>query len=144
MPKLRSITTLAFLLLVGIPSLAATNIMGVDLEPSTLEAFNHYVQVTEARIDKEVSRPGAFLYLEGLPEPRRSEVRASLRRGDIYMEPLETRDGSGSTIEAPDGLIHHWIGAVFIPGVSLHQVLTWCRTMTATRTFTSPRLFVPD
>lgn len=123
MPKLRSITTLAFLLLLGIPSLAATNIMGVDLEPRTLEAFNHYVQVTEARIDKEVSRPGAFLYLEGLPEPRRSEVRASLRRGDIYMEPLETRDGSGSTIEAPDGLIHHWIGAVFIPGVSLHQVL---------------------
>lgn len=123
MSKLRFSTTVAFVLLVGIPSLRATDVMGVDLNPRTLDAFNHYVQVTEARIDKEVSRPGAFLYLEGLPEPRRSQIRASLRRGDIYMDQLAARDDSGSTIEAPDGLIHHWIGAVFISGVSLHQVL---------------------
>jgi len=123
MSKLRFSTTLAFLLFVGIPSLHATDVMGVNLEPGTLDAFNHYVLATESRIDKEVARPGAFLYLEGLPEPRRSQIRASLHRGDIYMDQMETRDDSGSAIEAPDGMIHHWIGAVFIPGVSLHQVL---------------------
>ena len=45
-------------------------IMAADLEPKTVEAFNHYVQVTEARIDRQMSRPGAFLYIEGLPEPQ--------------------------------------------------------------------------
>jgi hypothetical protein len=68
-------------------------------------------------------RPGAFLYLEGLPESQRSQVHATVHKGEIYMEPLETRDSSGSGLEAPDGMIHHWIGAVFIPGATLRQVL---------------------
>ena len=123
MAKLHSSTTIAFFLLLGVPSLRAADVMAVDLEPKTLEAFNYYVKVTDARIDKEVTRPGAFLYLEGLPEPRRSQIRASLQKGEIYMEHLETHDSSGSTLEAPDGLIHHWIGAVFIPGATLRQVL---------------------
>ncbi len=123
MPKLRSATTLAFALLMGMPLLRASDVIAVDLEPKTLEAFNHYVQITEVRIEKEVARPGAFLYLEGLPEPQRSQALASLQKGDIYMEPLQTRDASGSAIEAPDGLIHHWIGAVFIPGATLRQVM---------------------
>jgi hypothetical protein len=96
--------------------------MSADLEPQTLEAFNRYIHITEARIDKEVTRPGAFLYIEGLPEPKRSQALASTRN-DIYMERLGTQDANGSTIEPPDGLIHHWIGAVFIPGATLHQVL---------------------
>jgi hypothetical protein len=123
MAKLRSATTLAFVLLLGMPLLRASDVIAVDLEPKTLEAFNQYVQVTEARINKEVTRPGAFLYLEGIPEPHRSQALATLQKGDIYMEPLQTHDASGSAIEAPDGLIHHWIGAVFIPGASLRQVL---------------------
>jgi hypothetical protein len=123
MRRLRSATTLAFVLLLGAPSPQPLDIMTVDLEPKTLEAFNRYVQGTEARIDKEVTRPGAFLYLEGLPEPKRAETLASLREGDIYVERLQTQDASGSDIEAPDGLIHHWIGAVFIPGATLRQVL---------------------
>jgi hypothetical protein len=97
--------------------------MTVDLAPKTLDAFNRYVQATDARVAKEVTRPGAFLYLEGLPEPRRSETLASLHQGNMYIEPLETQDASGSDLEVPEGLIHHWIGAVFIPGATLPQVL---------------------
>ena len=122
MPRLRSATTLAFVLLLGASSPQTPNVMSADLEPQTLEAFNRYIQATEARIDKEVTRPGVFLYLEGLPEPKCSEALASTR-SDIYMDRLETHDASGSAIEAPDGLIHHWIGAVFIPGATLGQVL---------------------
>ena len=123
MPKLRSATTLAFVFALVSPLAHTPEVMATDLEPKTVEAFNHYVQVTEARIDRQMSRQGAFLYIGGLPEPQRSQTLASVRRGEIYMERLETRDGSGRVIEAPDGLIHHWIGAVFIPGASLRQVL---------------------
>ncbi len=119
MPRLRPATTLAFVLLLGASLPQAPDVMSADLEPKTLEAFNRYIQATEARIDKEVTRPGAFLYIEGLPEPQRSETLAGIRKGDIYMERLQTQDASGSAIEAPDGLIHHWIGAVFIPGSDL-------------------------
>ena len=122
MPRLRPSTTLAFVLLLGAYVPQTPDVMSADLEPKTLEAFNRYVQVTEARIDKEVTRPGAFLYIEGLPEPKRSQALASAK-GDVYMDRLQTKDASGSVIEAPDGLIHHWIGAVLIPGVTLRQVL---------------------
>jgi hypothetical protein len=97
--------------------------MSVELKPNTVEAFNRYVQATEARINKEVTRPGTFLYIEGLPEPQHSKTLASVQKGEIYMERLETRDASGASIEVPDGLIHHWIGTVFIPGATLGQVL---------------------
>jgi hypothetical protein len=123
MPKLRSATTLALVLLLGMPLLRASDVIAVDLEPKTLDAFNHYVQVTEARINREVTRPGAFLYVEGLPEPQRTQALASVQKGNVYMEPLQARDTSGAAIEAPDGLIHHWIGAVLIPGATLRQVI---------------------
>ena len=112
MPTLRSATTLAFVLLLGLPSPRPSDVMTVDLAPKTLEAFDRYVQATDARVAKEVTRPGAFLYLEGLPEPKRSETQASLHQGNMFIEPLETQDTSGSDIEVPGGLIHHWIGAV--------------------------------
>jgi hypothetical protein len=123
MPRLSSATTLAFVLLLGASSAQTPDVMSADLEPKTLEAFDRYVKSTEARIDKEVTRRGAFLYIEGLPEPQRSQTQAIMHKGVIYMERLQTHDASGSAIEAPDGLIHHWIGAVFIPGATLRQVL---------------------
>jgi hypothetical protein len=123
MPRLRPATTLAFVLLLGALSPQTPDVISADLEPETLESFNRYVQATEARIDKELARPGAFLYIEGLGEPQRSGTLASIHKGDIYMERLQTQDASGSAIKAPDGLIHHWIGAVFIPGATLRQVL---------------------
>ena len=127
MPRLCSATTFAFVLLLAAPLPQPLDVMTAELEPKTLAAFDRYVQATEARIDKEVTRPGAFLYVEGLPERKRSETLASVRKGDIYMERLETRDSSGSAIEALDGLIHHWIGTVFIPRATLPQVLDLAR-----------------
>lgn len=123
MSRLCTTTSLAVVLLLGVAPSQTPNVMSADLEPQTLDAFNRYVQATEARIDKELTRPGAFLYIEGLAEPKRTETLASIRSGNIFMAPLQTQDASGSAIEAPDGLIHHWIGAVFIPGATLRQIL---------------------
>ncbi len=95
----------------------------VQLKRETLEAFLRYVQATEARINQELARPGAFLYIEGLPEGRRAKVVERLKNGGLDIERLKTRDTSGGEIRAPGGLIHHWIGAVFIPGVTLGQTL---------------------
>lgn len=100
----------------------APELLSAELKSETLEAFARYLQATEARIDHDLTRPGAFLYLEGLPEPRRSQALAALKRGEIFTQRLETRDHSGQGIRAPGGIIHHWLGAVFISGVSLRQV----------------------
>jgi hypothetical protein len=101
----------------------APQVLSADLQPQTLEAFERYVQLTQARISKQLARPHEFLYVDGLVEPERSQALATLRRGQVYIVRLRTRDASGRVLEAPGGIIHHWLGAIFIPGVTLQQTL---------------------
>jgi len=101
----------------------ATPALTADLKPETLNAFNQYVSLTEARIQKQVSDPKVFLYINTLPETERGQALASLKQGNLYMTAMTTLTASGETITVPDGLAHHWLGAVFIPGASMADVL---------------------
>ena len=114
---------LTILLAILILGVQAPEVMSAELKPKTVEAFDRYVQLTEARINREVSQTEKFLYLDELPPPRRSEVLAVLQRGEIFMQRLQTLDASGHTLEAPEAIIHHWLGAVFVPGANLPQTL---------------------
>ena len=98
-------------------------VSNTDLKPETLAGFRRYVAATEARINRQMARPETLLYIDGLPRERRSAVLQELKQGEIFMERLETRDAAGEEIDVPRGLIHHWVGDVFIPGASLRQVL---------------------
>jgi hypothetical protein len=40
---------------------------------------------------------------------------------------LETKDEKSQEIEAKGGSIHHWHGAVFVPGTDLESLLRWVR-----------------
>jgi hypothetical protein len=121
----RSLSSLAVFAFLALGALAAQEpqVISAELKPATSEAFELYARATEARIDRETARRDAFLYTEGLTGPRRDQVRAMLQRGEVYMERLETRDASGKEMKAPDALIHHWVGAAFIPCVTLQQTL---------------------
>lgn len=123
MPLCRPLLAFALVLAVQMMSGETPEVLSVELKLPTVEAFERYVKATEARIEKELSRPETFLYVDDLPQARRAEARAILQRGEIYMERLKTLDASGREMKAPDALIHHWVGAVFIPGASLHQAL---------------------
>jgi hypothetical protein len=116
------VVTIALILFVKVAPARAVDVMNVQLKPETVAAFDRYVQATETRIDGELKQPGEFLYVDGLPEPQRDQIRQQLKSGQIYMAPLVTRDASGNEMTAPDALIHHWLGAVFIPGATLAQV----------------------
>jgi hypothetical protein len=114
---------LGILLALQLLGARTSEVMSAELRPKTVEAFARYVQLTEARINGEVSQAEKFLYVDGLPQPRRSQVLAALKRGEIFMERLQTLDASGRKIEAPEAIIHHWLGAVFVPGANLQQTI---------------------
>lgn len=100
-------------------------VVGVDaaeLKPRTVEAFDRYVRVTEARMDTELKGGVPFLWVDRLPDDDREEAYTKLRAGEVAIERLETRD-EGEKINVPDGMIHHWIGTVLIPGVTLEQTI---------------------
>ncbi len=122
LPGLKS-QWLAILLALQLPAAPPGEVTNVELKPATVQAFDRYVQLTEARINGEVSAPEKFLYVDRLPPESRSQALAALQRGEVLMERLRTTDRSGQTIEAPGGLIHHWLGVVFVPGATLQQTL---------------------
>jgi hypothetical protein len=99
------------------------DVISAELKPETLEAFNQYIRATEARVDKEVAHPDAFLYVEGLPQERREKVVAALNGGEIFMEELKGPDASGREPRIPGGLIHHWIGDFFVSGATVQRTL---------------------
>ncbi|MCU1343580.1 MAG: hypothetical protein JWN92_3003 [Candidatus Acidoferrum typicum] len=105
------------LCLLGMPRPAAAT----ELKPEAAEAFDRYVRLTEKRMRADLQPSGAFLWVDGLPEPRRESVQAQLQRGEVVSARLKT-DAIGE-IRTPGALIHHWVGTVFIPGVSLRQTL---------------------
>jgi hypothetical protein len=80
------------------------------------------VRLTEQRMQGELAPGGVFLWVDGLPKPRRAEAHDRLQRGEVISARLQTPDPSGRS-STPGALIHHWVGTVFIPGVSLSQVL---------------------
>src|SRR5262245_62978331 len=63
---------------------------------------------------------GHLLYFDRFSADRRAEIEAQLRRGEFYLEQLRTLDGE-KKIPVPGGLIHHWVGAAFVPGATLAQ-----------------------
>lgn len=100
----------------------ARDLESAEVNPATRDAFDRYVRLTEARIATELAPGGAFLWPDTLPAGERDGAYAALRRGEIRIEHLTTRD-QGKEIECPRGMIHHWVGIVFVPGATLEKTL---------------------
>ncbi len=96
--------------------------VAVQLKPEAVAAFDRYVQLSEAEMSPETASEAGFLFFEREPYSRQGEAMASLRHGVIEISKLETRDPRGP-IAVPGGMIHDWVAAVFIPGVTLAQTL---------------------
>src|ERR1700735_4592022 len=108
-------------LLAGLFSLSVSA-NAADLNPETIAAYKHYLQMTEANVDAELTRRDVYLWIDSLSASRRADDYAELRKGNLVIERLETLD-NGKTLPVPGGLVHHWIGTIFIPGATLAQTL---------------------
>jgi hypothetical protein len=93
-----------------------------QLRKDTTQAFDRYVELTEARNVAELRRATGLLWIDDLPEAERRAAYDALKRGEVKLQKLETRD-KDEAIRCPGGLIHHWTGVIFIPGAKLDDVL---------------------
>lgn len=93
-----------------------------ELKPKTTQAFDKYVAATEARMAEELHFSRDFLYIDALPEKERRAAYDRLKRGEILVEHRQTK-APGVSAEVPDGMVHHWVGLVLIPGVTLAGAL---------------------
>jgi hypothetical protein len=99
-----------------------------ELPAETISAWNLYVARTEARIDRELESKSGFLVLDFLEPSERVHCEETIRRGEICVSKRETLNEESKPIEVPGGLVHHWYGAVLVPGVKLDRVLDWVQS----------------
>jgi hypothetical protein len=114
MPKTLVVALLA-LLIEGVAFAA-------DLRPETVAAFDRYVRVSEARMATEVADPDRFLLVDGMPELKRQATIRTLRAGALVIERRTTQE-LGRDIDVPNGLVHHWVGFVFVPRVRVDDAV---------------------
>lgn len=109
------------------PSLVAVTLVGgaavgaATLRPESVAAWSTYIDATEARIAREVEQGSPFLATD--LEADAAARRRDLSVGKILVDEVVTTDRQGEDIDMPSAMLHHWRGAVFIPGASLDQML---------------------
>ena len=113
---IRSIVALTLGALLVSPSAEAA-----QLKPETLDAWAAYISATEHRIEREHASNAGFLVQDFDDDADRG--RNAVRRGEVPVRRMETRQDDGSKIKVRKGAIHHWRGSVFIPGVTLGDVI---------------------
>ena len=95
----------------------------VHSAPRTLEAFERYVAETETRMADERAGDSPFLWIDRQSASDRADADDRLSGGGVVIERLDTRDAAGKSIKIPKGMVHHWVGTVRIPDVTLETTL---------------------
>ena len=80
------------------------------LAPETMAAYRKYLAELETRLQAQNQSQSGFLWIDS--DPAR---RSAVRNGDIATQKIKAQ-------EVPGGMIQHWIGGEFLPGVTLAQV----------------------
>ena len=101
--------------LLGVSMLAAVPISGnaTELQTETLKAWDEYIRSADLRMQSRPDGPTSFLWTD-----EAADRRQRIGRGEIQVEPV-LRHG---TKKVPNGLIHDWIGGVFIPGATIENL----------------------
>lgn len=99
-------------------AVVAGGALGAELRRETLGAFEQYVRSAEERTAARTSGRRGFLWID-----ESAERRERVRRGEAVTEPAALR----GDIAVTGGLVHDWIGGVFLPGARLQSVLALVR-----------------
>lgn len=83
----------------------------IKIDNSTIVAFDKYVSEVEAKAGERA--------LPTLAQPLRERVA----KGEIIAVPFTHRTSPGeASLKLANGLVSHWLGVMFLPGVSVAQV----------------------
>ena len=82
---------------------------------NTLTAWEKYVQQSKVELTRQSCNPDHFFSAHGRPA-----MTEKVRSGENLTAP----SAQGKIVAVPSGLIHHWIGVVYVPNVRIFDVLT--------------------
>ena len=104
----RSASALAVLLLVLFVSL----LQAAEPKQNTLQAWDEYIRIVNLHIAKSAAETGQFLWTD-----ESQDMARRVQRNEVVVTNHNPED-------VPQGLIHDWVGAVFVPNVTLDRALS--------------------
>jgi putative flippase GtrA len=115
-------TLTAALLVAGVSSTAAaaTGPYDAELRATTLQAWSAYERLVDARLQSSPPDGTPFFALDAYGI---KDWKAAAMAGGVTMHRLERPQPGGGAVVVPDGKIHHWAGAIFVPGMTVDAVL---------------------
>ena len=105
MTRIKWSSTILFLLF------AASPLRAVELKQGTLSAWGDYIRSVDTASAERNNGSRPFLWMD-----ESSEIQQRVRVGEIVVTNLYPP-------KVPQGMIHHWAGDLFVPGVSIDQVM---------------------
>ncbi len=101
--------------------------------PETVRAFEQYSAAVESRIDQD---RGTSRFLRLAADP---DERVRLRAGEVPVVAASSL-GVQPSIDIPFGQVQHWVGATFIPGMSLARALPRLRDYNNRQRYMAPTI----
>jgi putative flippase GtrA len=92
-----------------------------QLRPETLKAWDSYVAAAEQRMTHELASGKGFLASDFRTDS--ILARGDILAGKIPVDLMDSVDTSGNHISVPGGMVHHWLGSVFIPGATIQEIM---------------------
>jgi hypothetical protein len=90
-----------------------------------VKAWENYVRLTEERIAAELESPDGFLVQDFFSPDEAEACREKIFSGDICVLKMKTLAQGDKSPKIPAGMVHHWMGSIFVPGVELEELLGW-------------------
>lgn len=103
--RIRISAALALLIL-----FAVTVSYAAELKPVTLQGWNDYVRTVTSSMEQRANGTHPFLCVDETPDAKK---RVLAGEAVVDMHPHD---------KIRDGLIHHWVGAIYFPGATIDQV----------------------
>src|SRR4051794_23751441 len=86
----------------------------VKLSPETVSEFERYSTTVESDLEDRWHGKKNLFYME---DDKENEQR--VLNGEILIKQMN----NGRPVDIKDGLIHDWLGAVYIPGTTVKRVI---------------------
>jgi len=100
-----------------------------ELVTETIHAWDEYIRGVDSRVHERLDGQKPFLWID-----ESAEQRERIRRGEIVVAPVITHGAQN----VPNGLIHDWIGGIFIPGATIEGLSAIALDYTRYKDFYKP------
>jgi hypothetical protein len=124
-PTTRAIAgAVACICLIALPVGTRAADFAAELTAAAVAAWQQYERQVDARYARHASASDPFFVEDAF---KKDGWRQQAIAGQVPMFRIDTAVPGGAEPSVPDARIHHWVGAVFIPGAQLERVLRHLR-----------------